>query len=316
MNWPAGLVLAIATFGAAAFAFAPRPLPPFPPTAVAASRLLVLDLATAGTRVVGVGERGVVLLSDDGGQRWRTARSPTTATLTAVRFVDANVGLAVGHDAVILRTEDAGATWTQVHAAPDEQRPLLAVVFVDATHAIAAGAYGAWLDSRDGGRTWQPGEPFEGDRHLNALALAADGTLIVAGESGFLARSTDAGRTFAPLATPYKGSFFGALTTPDGAWLVFGLRGNAFRSADAGATWTPVAPANATATLLGGTLLPGGGVVLVGREGAILESRDQGRSFTVHRSPDGKTLAAIRALPDGTRVLAGEGGAARAPGGG
>jgi photosystem II stability/assembly factor-like uncharacterized protein len=136
---------------------------------------------------------------------------------------------------------------------------------------------------------------------------------VVAGEAGFLARSTDGGRTFAPLASPYKGSFFGVLATPDGGLLVYGLRGNAFRSADAGATWTSVAPEGAKATLLAGTLLPDGGVVLAGREGTILESRDQGRTFTVRKSPDGRAVAAVRALPGGARILAGEGGVAAAP---
>lgn len=312
MHLAAGLLFALATLGAAFFAFAPRPLPAFPPTEVAASRLLVLGLATAGNRAVGVGERGIVVLSDDEGRTWRVARTPTTATLTDVRFADAKNGLAVGHDSVILRTEDGGETWAQVHAAPDEQRPLLAVAYVDARHALAAGAYGAWFESRDGGRTWAAGKPFEGDQHLNALAVASDGTLLVAGEAGFLARSADGGRTFTTLEKPYKGSFFGALAAPDGGLLVYGLRGNVFRSADAGATWTSVAPEGAKATLLGGTLLPDGGVVLVGREGAILESRDQGRTFAARKSPDGRALAAVRVLPGGARVVAGEGGAAAA----
>ncbi|MDH5285479.1 MAG: YCF48-related protein [Betaproteobacteria bacterium] len=313
MQLAAGLVLALAMLGAAFYAFAPRPLPPFPPTEVAANRLLVLGLATAGNRAVGVGERGNVLFSDDEGRSWRVARSPTSATLTDVRFVDAKNGIAVGHDAVILRSEDGGETWTQVHAAPDEQRPLLAIAYVDAKHAIAAGAYSAWYESRDGGRTWAAGKPFDGDQHLNALAAVPDGSVVVAGEAGFLARSTDGGRTFAPLASPYKGSFFGVLATPDGGLLVYGLRGNAFRSADAGATWTSVAPEGAKATLLAGTLLPDGGVVLAGREGTILESRDQGRTFAVRKSPDGRAVAAVRALPGGARILAGEGGVAAAP---
>jgi len=312
-RFAAGLVFALVMLGAALYAFAPRPLPPFPPTEIAAHRLLVLGLATAGNRAVGVGERGVVLLSDDEGRSWRAARSPTTATLTDVRFADAKHGIAVGHDAVILRTEDGGETWVQVHAAPDDQRPLLAAAYVDAKHLVAAGAYGSWYESRDGGRTWAAGQPFEGDQHLNALAIAPDGSVVVAGEAGFLARSTDAGRTFAPLASPYKGSFFGVLATPDGGMLVYGLRGNAFRSADAGATWTSVAPEGTKATLLAGTVLPDGGVVLAGREGTMLESRDQGRTFAARRSPDGRAVAAVRALPGGARILAGEGGVAAAP---
>ncbi|MBA5760704.1 sialidase, partial [Escherichia coli] len=54
--------------GAALFAFSPRPLPAFPATAIHADRLQINGLAHAGaTRIVAVGERGVILLSDDAG---------------------------------------------------------------------------------------------------------------------------------------------------------------------------------------------------------------------------------------------------------
>ena len=61
---------------------------------------LLLDLAFAGQRMVAVGERGHVMLSDDQGATWRQAKSvPTRVLLTAVFFVDSEYGWAVGHDA-------------------------------------------------------------------------------------------------------------------------------------------------------------------------------------------------------------------------
>ena len=144
MNKLVGLACFLVVLGAAAFAFSPRPVPAFPATAVSASRLLLLGVAAADKRAVAVGERGVIVLSDDDGRNWRVAKSPTEATLTAVYFVDAQRGFAVGHDAVILMTEDAGETWTQVHAAPDEQKPLLAVWFENAERGIAVGAYSSF----------------------------------------------------------------------------------------------------------------------------------------------------------------------------
>src|ERR1044071_614770 len=56
-----------------------------------ASSSLLLDLSMAGSRMVAVGERGHVLLSDDQGATWRQAKSvPTRAMLTAVFFIDAD----------------------------------------------------------------------------------------------------------------------------------------------------------------------------------------------------------------------------------
>ena len=121
---------------------------------LAASSLL-LDLAVAGTRLVAVGERGHVLLSDDQGATWRQAKSvPTRVMLTAVFFVDAQYGWAVGHDETILNTVDGGETWTRSHFAPEAQQPLLDLWFANRVSGIAVGAYGAYFTTNDGGRNW------------------------------------------------------------------------------------------------------------------------------------------------------------------
>ena len=54
-------------------------------------RVILLDVAMAGKRIVAVGERGVVLLSDDNGKTWTSVRAPVTRTLTAVTFFDDKV---------------------------------------------------------------------------------------------------------------------------------------------------------------------------------------------------------------------------------
>ena len=77
-----------------------------------ANEALLLGVTRAGKRLVAVGEYGDILLSDDEGQSWHQAKKvPTTVTLTAVDFVDDKTGWAVGHDTVILKTEDGGETW-------------------------------------------------------------------------------------------------------------------------------------------------------------------------------------------------------------
>lgn len=311
MNKIVGLLIFLVLFGAAAFAFSPRPLPAFPATAVSASRLLLLGVAAADKRVVAVGERGVIVLSDDDGKSWRVAKTPTEVTLTAVHFVDGRRGFAVGHDAVILMTEDGGENWKQVHAAPDEQKPLLAVWFENAERGIAVGTYSSLYETVDGGKTWKPGAAPEGDQHFNGLAAGPDRKLLLVGEAGLILHSDDAGRNWRRVESPYKGSFFGALALGPGEWLIYGLRGNAYRTGDDGATWTAVHPAGAQATLMGGTRLPDGGALLVGREGTLLESRGGDGAFTARKTPDGKSLAGALLLPSGARVLVGEGGATR-----
>jgi photosystem II stability/assembly factor-like uncharacterized protein len=275
-------------------------------------RILLLDAAQAGKRLVAVGERGRILISDDDGRAWRYARSPTEATLTAVYFVDAAHGWAVGHDGVILRTEDGGATWQQTRIALEENAPLLDVWFQDATHGFAVGAYGTALETNDGGATWNRIRIGEGDAHFNAIAGTRDGLIYLVGEAGTVARSDDGGRSWSKLSPPYAGSFFGVLILPGAGPLIFGLRGNAFRGAADGQSWQAV-KTGTDATLQGGSLTPSGEVFLVGSDGVILASRDAGASFALARSPGRRALAAV--IPDmqGDLLLFGEGGVSRSP---
>lgn len=76
-----------------------------------ASRSLLLDIAPAGERLVVVGERGHILSSQDGGNSWQQAVVPTIQMLTAVYFIDDQRGWAVGHDGLILVSDDSGTTW-------------------------------------------------------------------------------------------------------------------------------------------------------------------------------------------------------------
>jgi len=193
MNKLVGLACFLVFLGAAALPFSPRPMPVFPATAISASRVLLLGVAAADKRAVAVGEQGVIVLSDDDGRNWRPAKSPTEATLTAVHFVDSRRGFAVGHDAVILMTEDAGETWKQVHAAPDEQKPLLAVWFENAERGIAVGAYSSFYRTSDGGKSWQAAAEFAATPEKVVVAPAASGT--VGGTVGWRARMAGSGLT-------------------------------------------------------------------------------------------------------------------------
>jgi len=272
-----------------------------------AARSLLLGAARAGSRLVAVGERGHILLSDDDGKSWRQAEVPTHATLTAVHFPDARRGWAVGHDAVILHTEDGGERWQRQYHDPAREAPLLDVWFRGPQEGYAIGAYGLFLATRDGGKTWRKRSIAEEDFHLNALAAAPDGRLFIAGEAGHLYRSDDGGWSWRDLPSPYAGSYFGILAPGRGRVLVFGLRGKLFRSEDTGATWEPV-PSGTHASLQGGAVLPDGRIVIVGLGGAVLISGDWGRTFSASARPDRRGIATLLPADRHALVLFGESG--------
>ena len=77
-----------------------------------ASRALLLDVVRSGDEnYVAVGEFGVVIFSEDGGDSWTQAAVPASVMLTAVHFPTPQLGWAVGHDGLILHSKDGGRSW-------------------------------------------------------------------------------------------------------------------------------------------------------------------------------------------------------------
>ncbi len=278
--------------------------------ATLAPRSLLLDASVRDERVVVVGERGHILVSEDAGQSWTQADVPTRVLLTGVFMQDGKRGWAVGHDEVVVRTHDGGLRWEQVRSAPEEERPLLDVWFTDEQRGLAVGAYGSLLATRDGGESWEPKSVIEGDDfHLNGIAHAPDGSLYLAAEAGHLYRSDDRGDTWKSLTSPYQGSFFGMLPMTDGSLLAFGLRGNLFRSLDRGGTWTRI-ETGTEATLTAALELGSGRFVVAGLAGTLLWSDGNG-PLRLQAMPDRKGIVALARPDDRSLLLVGEGGVQR-----
>lgn len=307
------------------------------PKALGAATLAV---ARAGLRLVAVGERGTVLLSDDHGGTWKQAAVPVQATLTSVRFADARTGWAAGHLGVVLRTDDSGATWHKqldgIQAAAlalqaaqqsgdarqmanaqrlvDEgaDKPFFDLEFVDAQRGFVVGAYGLMLATADGGKSWSV-VSLPNPKSLHLYGLRAHGsTVLIAGEQGLLLRSTDAGASFQALESPYKGSFFGLLRTAGDVWVAYGLRGTAFRSVDAGARWDRL-DTGLPMAIGAGVALPGGGFVLLGQAGDVLQGRDDGPALQRVPAREPVPASGVAIAADGSLVLASLRGMRRLP---
>lgn len=274
-----------------------------------AAQSLTLGITAAGDQLIAVGERGHILRSHDG-KDWQQVQTPVRATLTAVGFADAQNGWAVGHDAVILHTQDAGATWTLQNFQPELEEPLLDVLALDAQHAFVSGAFGLFRETEDGGAHWHDVEApdvLEGGLHLYRLRRLADGTLFVAGEQGRLGVSHDGGKTWARLESPYEGTFFGATAVGEHGVVVCGLRGNAFYAADINApSWQKIDTGNPE-SLFGAATLPDGRVVLVGLNGRVLVFDPVNTLMSRLPSPVDTVLSGVEPWQDGL-VTVGESG--------
>ncbi|MGV8919669.1 MAG: WD40/YVTN/BNR-like repeat-containing protein [Pseudomonas sp.] len=309
-----------------------------------AEHAVLLAVTRAGQRLVAVGERGIVLLSDDNGLSWRQSYAvPSSVALTAVSFVDANHGWVVGHAGVILHSDDGGETWrkqldgklaaqlelqgAQAQSATDPHRlsaaqqlvadgadkPFLAVYFADQQHGLVVGAYGLAMLTEDAGEHWRSvGSELDnaGGMHLYAILGDPQGVVIV-GEQGTLLRGTALGQPFSRVPSPYHGTWFGAVRMAPGHDLIFGLKGNAYRLEE-GSQWQPVATAEPS-SLTAGKQLADGSLVVVSEGGRVLRSTDQGRHFQALATSelDGSTITDVTQTTDGALVLTGPRGVKR-----
>lgn len=291
-----------------------------------AERSVLLAADRAGSRLVAVGERGIVVLSDDQGERWRQAPTPLSVTLTAVRFANASRGYALGHGGAVLATDDGGQGWkqrldgrqiaqlllAQAKASGDgaavasaermvadgADKPLLDLVLFDAQRLLVVGAYGVALASGDGGATWESWRArLDNPKELHLYAARQRGSrIVIAGEQGLVLLSEDGGRGFKRLTLPYSGSFFTAELPDDQTIVVAGLRGNAWRSTNAGTTWQQLA-SPVPVSITGSALDAAGRVLFVNQAGMVLGL--QGDELQPLGGAPLPPLNAILALADG-----------------
>jgi len=282
-----------------------------------ANKSLLLDIVNVEQqKLVAVGERGHILLSSDA-VNWQQVSVPVQSTLTGVYFLNALKGWAVGHDSTIINTIDGGNTWRIQQFKPELEKPLLDVVFKNDMEGIAVGAYGQFFRTGDGGHTWQSEfhqeflfsedieyleelkkedeEAYLDERssilpHFNRVII--DGrTLYLVGEIGLIAKSNDFGKHWQKFSEIYQGSFFDLTRTQKGNLVVVGLRGNAFRSLKNGTPWQR-SETNTTALLNSVVLSDDDRVFILGNNGVVLESKNDGQTYVRHIQEDGKPLIA------------------------
>ncbi|RJG01837.1 YCF48-related protein [Noviherbaspirillum sedimenti] len=289
-------------------------------------------VGTAGERLVAVGARGVIAISDDRGKTWSQSASPVQSDLVAVHFPTAKMGWAVGHDGVVLHSQDGGKTWqkqldgrlaknlfVQYYKAGAESGnaaykaalgaiernyktgptlPLLDVWFDDERNGFAVGAFGLIIATTDGGRTWIPWlDRIDNTEmlHLNAIR-GGDGGIYIAAERGAVFRLDRANGRFGAIATGYTGSFFG-LAVSQNVLLAYGLKGAVYRSADHGRTWDVVNVPSQT-TISGGTVLKTtGAFALVNVAGEMLMGDATGLRFSARQGKKGWRYTGIAQIP-------------------
>lgn len=311
-----------------------------------AAKSLMQAVTRTGERLVAVGQRGHIVVSTDGGASWKQSPVPVSSDLTAVYFVDPKRGWAVGHDGVVLHTEDAGDTWrvqldgrkanellvaamtrkVEAEPASDQAKKLLAEAtryqeqgadkpfldawFADAQNGYVVGAYNLIFRTADGGATWVPWfDRTDNPKFFNLYAIRpVGGDLYIAGEGGLVLKLDASAQRFRALTLPYAGSFFG-VAGAKASVLAFGLRGNVYRSDDAGASWVKV-DVGLPSAVVAAARTSRDATLLADAGGRVVASDDGGRTFAKVPLKQPMPLTGLAEAGEGRLALTGPRGVA------
>ncbi|MCB1705350.1 MAG: hypothetical protein KDI17_10835 [Halioglobus sp.] len=323
-NYPvvALLALLIATLPPTAPVHAQAAAPIMP----LAHKALLLDVATAGPRLVVAGEHGIVLYSDDNGDHWEQALVPTARMLTAVHFVDARKGWGVGHDGLVLVSADGGQNWRvqrdglamqhqlnleqreNAHQRVEELELQLASADEADRAAIEADLEEAQFDLEDAELTLE--EPVFTSPLLDVWfqdsslgwAVGAFGTFIATADGGrhWVSRDSE-------LDNPDELHLNAVTGDGRGRVFIVGEGGLMFRSLDSGHSWEPLQPFY-DGSWFGAVYDPHYDALLVfGLRGNLYRSTDFGDTWAAVATGNSNTLAGGNWSADGIVVVGGDG---------
>jgi photosystem II stability/assembly factor-like uncharacterized protein len=282
------------------------------PVSAQPARSVLTALQAFDSNLVMVGESGCILLRDHAGQL-QQANVPVDVLLTAVFFPDTHNGWAVGHDGVILHSNDSGQNWRKQldgHTINELMVKAAAAEVGQAEQADAAAPEALdnanfFLDDVTAGAQNGASRPlldvwFRDSQ--NGWAAGAYGTLL---------RTRDGGQTWAyvpGLDNPERLHLNSVLGLADGSVVVAGEGGRVYRSLDDGAHWL-AAQVLTNASLYKLLPLRDGRLLVLGFGGTLYVSNDHGQGWEKLVVPVAASLYAGTQLRDGSVWLSGQGGA-------
>jgi photosystem II stability/assembly factor-like uncharacterized protein len=107
---------------------------------------------TSPTRAFVVGDRGKVLLTEDGGRTWKRIDIGTQLGIFGIQMTDDQNGYLCGQDGLIMRTRDGGKTWKRL----DSRTHLFifGLSFPDTNHGFFVGDRALMESTSNGGETF------------------------------------------------------------------------------------------------------------------------------------------------------------------
>lgn len=207
-------------------------------------RALGANVDSSGNAMV-VGSFGMMLRSTDGGKSWTNVAPnwvPIFAgsdeltddfapSIYAVAIDDKGFGIAVGELSVVLRTEDAGASWQLALGGPVRGSDRPPAIF--------------------------------------AATMRADGVGYAVGQSGLVVQTPDHGKTWCSIASGTTANLLGVASLAGGSTLIGGQH-TVLHSPDDGKAWNKITGVDIDYGWYSGASQVGDGFIAAGQSGNIL----------------------------------------------
>ena len=204
-----------------------------------------LDPNNANHIIVG-SPTGGIWKTTDGGTTWAVIYDyATNIDIRSLEISHANADhYYVGTSARILKSIDAGETWTAQTGGPVGTFNTITMDPTNANILLATNRFGRGIyRSSDGGDTWGLVEATTGDA-FDIEFKPGNSNVVYASGAGFISKSTDNGATWTVLAGPWGGGVIMLAVTPHDANYIYALQETnggydaTYRSTNSGTTWT------------------------------------------------------------------------------
>ena len=275
---------------------------------------LLLAITSAGDRLVAVGERGHIVHRDPG-QAWQQAQVPVIAHLTEVDFPTPQVGFAVGHEGIILRSTDAGETWELIHhelvAGPERAAAKIPKLEAALEEAEAVGdLMDIEMLEMELDDLYFLAEAEEVPPLLDVHFISSQLGFAIGGYNLFLV-TEDGGDTWedrsAALPNPQELHNNAIARDVNGRLFIAGERGQIYRSDDQGLSWEDISP-RYEGSFFGLFTTRDGLLVATGLRGHLFISRNAGESWEQPDNQAEQTLNGGLMMENGQLLIVGQNG--------
>lgn len=282
---------------------------------------------TNETNGYAVGEKGTILMTNNGGLNWHEVRVGGHIDFQAVYFTTNEIGYAVGNttdgpfvSGIIYATNNGGKTWKPVFVGREEML-LEDITFTTTKKGFATGKKtgsqgetSLLLTTKNAGGTWSEIENSPILKSINSIHFVDEnlgfltGTMNIGPVESSVVMKTENGARSWDLVYSETGqqNFSEAFFSKEGDGLIIGENGAIIRTEDNGRTWSEI---NLSSSDLNGIIaMKNYETVVVGDNGSIYSTADAGNTWTMEVFGSNNNLNKITVTKGGTFWVVGDQG--------